>query len=76
MIACLLVSILLLSAAQPTGIGVKSGDWAIYQKRFHQEQNGDTAINRDYLWIIELQILSVNGTQLPTRRRIDWKTAQ
>jgi hypothetical protein len=68
MIASLLILILLLSVAQPTGIGVKSGDWAIYQKRFHQEQmdngNVNVNINRNYLWIIELQILSVDGTHL------------
>jgi hypothetical protein len=70
MIASLLVLMLLLSVAQPTGIGVKSGDWAIYQKRFHQEQmdNGNITINRNYLYIIELQILSVDGTHLTCKQ--------
>jgi hypothetical protein len=66
MIASLLVVILLLSLVQPQVLGVKSGDWAIYQKRFHQEQMDNRGVNttRNYLYIIELQILSVEGTQL------------
>jgi hypothetical protein len=44
---------------------VKSGDWAIYQKRFHQEQTDNMNVtNRNYLYIVELQILSVESTQL------------
>jgi hypothetical protein len=68
MIASLLVLMLLLSVAQPQSLGVKSGDWAVYQKRFHQEQmyndNIGININRNYLWIIELQVLSVDNTHL------------
>jgi len=65
MIASLLVLMLLLSVAQPQSLGVKSGDWAVYQKRFHQEEtdNMNVAI-RNYLRLVELQILSVDGTQL------------
>ena len=68
MIASLLVLMLLISVAQPQSLGVKSGDWAVYQKRFHQEQmdneNINININRNYLWIIELKILSVDDTHL------------
>jgi hypothetical protein len=69
MIACLLILALLLSPAQPQSIGVKPGDWARYQKRFHEEltdnmhvRDGNITINS--IRIVELQILSVEDTQL------------
>jgi hypothetical protein len=64
----LLVVALLLSQAQPQGIGLKAGDWARYEKRFYQQltNNYSDPENVTYsdIRIIELQILRVEGTQL------------
>jgi hypothetical protein len=68
MIVSLLVVMLLLSATQPQGIGVRPGDWARYEKRFYEKltnnnHNGDNITYADTR-IIELKIIDVNGTEL------------